>query len=101
MNPMSETQRNRLIDLSTCVDAFGVLPRVEQALREVDANETYRHYPDPQSRRARGRIAEFAGVSVDCVDVAPGAAESIWTLTRTVLRPNDVALVWKPCFSEF
>lgn len=101
MNPISDAHRVRSIDLSTCVDAFGVLPRIEQVLSEVDANQAYRHYPDPDSRRARGRIAEFSAVPVDCVDVAPGAAESIWTLTRTVLRPNDWALVWKPCFSEF
>src|SRR5690606_20283283 len=55
---------------------------------------------DPESRLARGRLAEFADVPAANIDVAPGAAELLWTLTRAGLRPDDVALVWKPCFSE-
>lgn len=90
-----------VVDMSTCVDAFGLFEPVVRALQRVEAAATYRNYPDPDSRLARGRLAEFAGVDPERIDVAPGAAELIWTLTRTVLRPGDAALVWKPCFSEF
>lgn len=89
-----------MLDLSTCVDAFGLFEPVQRALRAVEQTAAYRHYPDPESRLARGRLAEFAGVLPTHIDVAPGAAELVWTLTRAVLRASDVALVWKPCFSE-
>ncbi len=89
------------LDLSTCVDAFGLFEPVERALRHVDATAAYRHYPDPQSRVARAALARAMGVDVERVDVAPGAAELIWTLVRAVLQRSETALVWKPCFSEF
>jgi histidinol-phosphate/aromatic aminotransferase/cobyric acid decarboxylase-like protein len=92
--------KGAVLDMSTCVDAFGLFDPVIQALHRVDHAAAFRNYPDPESRLARGRLAEFAGVHVECIDVAPGAAELIWTLTRAVLRPNELALLWKPCFSE-
>lgn len=92
--------RRTIVDMSTCVDAFGLLEPVRRALSRVEETASYRDYPDPESRRARARLAEFAGVPCECIDVGPGAAELIWTLTRTLVRPGEVALAWKPCFSE-
>lgn len=89
-----------IVDMSTCVDAFGLFEPLRRALRRVEETASYVQYPDPESRRARARLAEFAGVGAECIDVAPGAAELIWTLTRAVLRAGELALSWKPCFSE-
>ncbi len=89
------------VDLSTCVDAFGLFEPVQRALRHVDATAAYRHYPDPQSRVARANLARALGVEAERVDVAPGAAELIWTLVRAGLQRGETALIWKPCFSEF
>lgn len=89
------------LDLSTCVDAFGSLEPVRQALRHVEQTQAYRCYPDPQSRRARETVARVVGVAPDCIDVAPGAAEAIWTLVRALTGPGDRAVVDAPCFSEF
>lgn len=94
---------NRVVtlDLSTCVDAFGLLEPVERALQVVERTQAHRHYPDPESRLARGRLGALLHVAPDGIDVGPGAAEQIWTLVRTCLGSRDVALVWSPCFSEF
>lgn len=89
------------VDLSTCVDAFGVLEPVRRALDSVHVAETYRQYPDPEAALSRARLADILGLSPERIDVAPGAAEAIWTLARTLLRAGDRALVWRPCFSEF
>lgn len=89
------------LDLSTCVDAFGLFEPVSRALRAVEQTQTYRHYPDPESRLARRRLSALLSVEPGAIDVGPGAAEQIWTLVRTCLRFGEAALVWAPCFSEF
>ena len=99
------TQRSeneaRPLDASTCVDAFGLLEPVRRALQRVEQIQAYRHYPDPQSRLARHSLAQMVGVDADWIDVAPGAAELIWTLVRAIVRPGERVLLDAPCFSEF
>jgi histidinol-phosphate/aromatic aminotransferase/cobyric acid decarboxylase-like protein len=90
-----------LVDMSTCVDAFGLLEPVRRALEAVETDRSYRHYPDPESREARRILARCAATSPDRIDLAPGAADIIWTSVRALLGRADRALAWAPCFSEF
>lgn len=90
-----------MLDLSTCVDAFGLFAPIERALDRVNTHAAYRSYPDPTSGRARHNIAEWCQVDPAQIDVGPGASEIIWTIARTCLRSGQPALQWQPCFSEF
>lgn len=90
-----------LVDMSTCVDAFGLLEPVRRALEAVELDQSYRHYPDPESRQARRILAHCAATFPDRIDLAPGAADTIWTSVRALLGRADRALAWTPCFSEF
>jgi histidinol-phosphate/aromatic aminotransferase/cobyric acid decarboxylase-like protein len=90
-----------VLDLSTCVDAFGLFEPVKRALREVEERASYRSYPDRDASSARLGLATLLRTCAERIDVAPGAAELLWTLVRVTLRAGDTALVWRPCFSEF
>lgn len=90
-----------VLDLSTCVDAFGLFEPVQRALREVEAQASYRNYPDREASSARQHLATMLRTCAERIDVAPGAAELLWTLVRATLRAGETALVWRPCFSEF
>lgn len=96
------------LDLSTCIDGFGVLEPVAAALRRIDESEAYTRYPEQSNRVVRGGLAQLFRCEVAELDVGPGAAEILWSLVRTVAadcvggrrRPLR-ALTWEPCFSEF
>lgn len=90
-----------VVDMSTCVDAFGLLEPVRRALGAIEAEEKYRHYPDPESREARRILAHCTSTAPERIDIAPGAADAIWSVVRAILRSGDQALAWTPCFSEF
>jgi histidinol-phosphate/aromatic aminotransferase/cobyric acid decarboxylase-like protein len=81
--------RKDFVDMSTCVDAFGLLPPIERCLNDVTTRAAYTSYPDASSQAARESIAELYNVDPARVDVGPGAAEIIWTLVRTCVRRSD------------
>lgn len=97
----TDDQDPHILDLSTCIDAFGLFAPIQRALYDVSTKESYRAYPDPASKHARTAIAEWCDVDLSHLDVGPGAAEIIWTLVRACVRPNNRVLAWEPCFSEF
>lgn len=97
-----------VLDVSTCIDAFGILEPVAQALDEVNARRAYASYPDPCSVVSRKVLAAVCECDPSMVDVGPGAAEILWSVVR--MFATDVqargagglsALTWEPCFSEF
>ena len=64
---------------------YGPSPRVLEALAEFDA---YHRYPDPQQRRLRQALADYAGVGPEQIVAGAGSDELIDLLLRAVIAPS-------------
>ena len=75
------------LDFSVNVNPYGPNPRLVQALHAAD----HAHYPDPEYRAVRTRLAQWHGVTPAEVALAAGASDLLHRLVRAWLR------CWSPC----
>ena len=84
-------------DFSANINPLGTPESVRQAV--IDSANRIHQYPDPCCRELIGKIAEYEGVSPDCVMCGNGAAELIFSFCAAA-RPKR-ALELAPTFSEY
>jgi histidinol-phosphate/aromatic aminotransferase/cobyric acid decarboxylase-like protein len=89
--------RESVLDFSVNTNPYGPAPLVVAAVRSAPLEQ----YPDPTGFRARNALSRFLGVGADELALGNGAAELLWTLARTLLRPGASALIVEPTFCEF
>ncbi|MEM5816233.1 MAG: threonine-phosphate decarboxylase, partial [Desulfitobacterium hafniense] len=75
--------RQNFIDLSANINPFGPPQGVWEALQKGVANII--HYPDPNYRRLRGKMAEYYALNAEEILLGNGAGELIF-LTLHGLR---------------
>jgi histidinol-phosphate aminotransferase len=86
-----------LLDFSTSCNPYGPCAALAAAVREAPLER----YPDPSAWLARRAIAATLDKPAAEIALGNGAAELLWTLARTLLRPGARALVIEPTFGEF
>ncbi len=88
----------RIVKLNGNENPYGPSPRVAEALARYT---TYHIYPDPQQRRAREALAEYAGTSPERVVAGVGSDELIDLLMRLFLEPGDGVVLCTPTFGMY
>jgi threonine-phosphate decarboxylase len=86
-----------VLDLSASINPLGVPRSVKRAIMQGIAS--LRHYPDPDVKALRSRIAGSIGVDPASVICGNGSTELIYAVVKA-LRPRRV-LVPAPAFSEY
>src|SRR5437016_6609739 len=86
-----------IVDFSTCLNPYGPCPAVIRAVRSARIDR----YPDPSARAARAALANVLDVDPDELVLGNGAADLLWTVARTLLRPGRTVVIVEPTFSEF
>lgn len=89
--PGEQPKLANLIKLNTNENPYGPSPRVLEAVR-VEAADTLRLYPDPNSDRLRAGIADYHGVSVDQVFVGNGSDEVLAHAFMALLKHDQPIL---------
>jgi len=90
-------QERNMLDFSAPVNPMGVSKKVKAELRR---NLKYLdHYPDPDSKRLRKRLAQYHGIDTGTILCGNGSTELIYLLART-LKPGRV-LIPVPAFPEY
>lgn len=88
---------DEILDFSVNSNPFGPSPRVRQATATTPLDR----YPDRESLALRRALADRSGISPEQIVVGNGAAELLWLVSFTFLRPRDRALVVGPTFGEY
>lgn len=86
-----------LIDFSANINPLKLPKKLKKTL--FSKFEQILNYPDPDSERLAGRIAEFWGIDRSNVLIGNGSAELIYLITRAYLPRT--ALIAVPTFSEY
>jgi histidinol-phosphate/aromatic aminotransferase/cobyric acid decarboxylase-like protein len=86
-----------VLDFSVSTNPYGPSPAMAVAIR----NAPLAPYPDPTCTLARRKLGAHLGVSPERLALGNGAADLLWTLARTLVRPEDRVLMVEPTFSEF
>jgi histidinol-phosphate/aromatic aminotransferase/cobyric acid decarboxylase-like protein len=86
-----------IIDFSTCLNPYGPCAAVMRAVRSAPIDR----YPDPLARAARVALANVLDVDPDELVLGNGAADLLWTVARTLLRPGRTVAIVEPTFAEF
>src|SRR4051794_38162337 len=76
----------KLVKLDANENVYGSSPRVRAALREY---APYHIYPAPEQVLTRQAVAEYLGISTECVLLGAGSDEWIHLLTMVYLDPGD------------
>jgi threonine-phosphate decarboxylase len=91
------SERGRLLDFSASVNPLGPPESVLRVLR--DELPAIAHYPDPQCRALREKLAEHHHVDGDQIVVGNGSNELIYAIARA-LKPRRVAIA-EPTYTEY
>ena len=86
-----------VLDFSVNSNPYGPPPRVREALRDVPMDR----YPDREALDLRRALAEHLNVSPARILAGNGAAELIWLIALTFVRPDDRVLLLGPTFGEY
>jgi threonine-phosphate decarboxylase len=90
-------QARAILDFSTISNPLLVSKKIKAEIRK---NLKYlHHYPDPDAKRLRKRLAQYHGIDIETILCGNGSTELVYLLART-LRPQRV-LVPAPTFSEY
>ena len=89
---------DRLIKLDANENPYGPIPEVMQALSSLD---TLHIYPDPESRRIKGLLAEHHQIPEASIVVGAGADELIDLIIRVSLEPGDRQINCPPTFGMY
>lgn len=90
-------EEREIVDFSASINPLGVPGSVLEAIKEN--SKSLSHYPDPDAKRLRLKIAEYTGVSPDSILCGNGSTELIYLIVRA-LRPS-IVLIPAPTFSEY
>lgn len=85
-----------LLDFSVNVNPYGPTAFMREAIR----NAAIDRYPDPTATLARRALAGAWNVNPANVVLGAGAAELLWAIVRTTVRPGDAVVMAEPTFSE-
>jgi threonine-phosphate decarboxylase len=88
----------KIIDFSASINPLGLSPRAQKKLGKVGL-EAVLHYPDAECGELRTALAQFHGISEDCILPGVGSTEFIYSLPR-MLKLERILLV-TPAFSEY
>ncbi len=88
----------RVVKLDGNENPYGPSPLAVQALAEFDG---YHRYPDPQQRRLRQALAEYASVGQEHIVVGHGSDELIDVLLRAVIAPGEAVVDCPPTFGMY
>lgn len=88
---------DEVLDLSVCVNPFGLSPMVREALKRPAVDR----YPDSRAAALRERLAALQGLEPGQVLAANGASQGIWLIAMAYIRPADTVLVVSPGFGEY
>ncbi len=89
---------DQIVKLDANENPYGPSPRAIEALAECDA---YHRYPDPEQRRLREALAEYAGVGPEHIVAGAGSDELIDLLLRAVIAPDDGVIDCPPTFGMY
>ncbi|MBI4338359.1 MAG: histidinol-phosphate transaminase [Chloroflexi bacterium] len=95
---MAGIPEEQIIKLDGNENLYGASPGVQQALASC---RTYHIYPDPQQRRVRHALAEYAGTTPDRVVAGAGSDELIDLLLRLFVGPGDRVIQSVPTFAMY
>ncbi len=89
---------DRVAKLDGNENPYGPSPRVLEALGTFDS---YHRYPDPQQRRLRAALAEYAGVGPEHIVAGAGSDELIDLVLRAIIAPGDRTIDCPPTFGMY
>ncbi len=90
--PGEQPKEAGLIKLNTNENPYGPSPRVIEAVH-VQANETLRLYPDPDSAALKSAIGAHYGVASECVFVGNGSDEILAHAFHALLKQDQPILL--------
>jgi histidinol-phosphate aminotransferase len=90
--------QERIVKLDANENPFGPLPEVRQALSHLDQVHIY---PDPESRRIRGLLADYHEIPIDSLVMGAGADELIDLIMRLTVGPGDRLINCPPTFGMY
>jgi threonine-phosphate decarboxylase len=88
----------KIIDFSASINPLGLSPRAKKKLGK-EGLEAVLHYPDAECGELRTALAQFHGISENCILPGAGSTDFIYSLPR-VLKLERILLV-TPAFSEY
>ncbi|CAL6301027.1 unnamed protein product [Bathycoccus prasinos] len=77
---------------------FDVLSEVFSALKNIEFPHIY---PDPESRKLRGLLAQECRIPIENIMIGCGADELIDLVLRAILEPKDVLINTPPTFGMY
>lgn len=89
---------DQLVKLDANENPYGPLPEVGQALAKLS---TLHIYPDPESRRIRGMMANYHGIPEQNIVMGAGADELIDLIMRMIIDPGDGLINCPPTFGMY
>jgi histidinol-phosphate aminotransferase len=90
--------QERIVKLDANENPYGPLPEAMQALAEL---EMLHIYPDPESRRIRGMLADYLDLPAESIVMGAGADELIDLIIRVTTGPGDRLLNCPPTFGMY
>jgi histidinol-phosphate aminotransferase len=90
--------QEKIVKLDANENPYGPLPAVTQALAELNQLHIY---PDPESRRIRGMLADYHDLPAESIVMGAGADELIDLIIRVTTRPGDRLLNCPPTFGMY
>jgi histidinol-phosphate aminotransferase len=86
-----------VLDFSVSTNPYGPTPAMVEAIRRAPIAP----YPDPRATVARRHLARDLGAPAEHLALGNGAADLLWALARTLVRPGTRVLTIEPTFCEF
>jgi threonine-phosphate decarboxylase len=90
-------QERKIIDFSSSVNPLGVSKKIKAEVRKH--LKYLDHYPDPEAKRLRKRLAQYHAVNPENILCGNGSTELIHTIARTI-NPKRI-LILAPTYSEY
>jgi histidinol-phosphate aminotransferase len=87
-----------IVKLDANENPYGTLPEVRQVLADLDQAHIY---PDPESRRIRGLLADYHQISSSSLVIGAGADELIDLIMRLTITPGDGLVNCPPTFGMY
>ncbi|MBI4197602.1 MAG: histidinol-phosphate transaminase [Chloroflexi bacterium] len=88
----------QVIKLDGNENLYGPSPKVKEALASY---KSYHIYPDPQQRKVRQALAEYAGTTPDRIVAGVGSDELIDLLLRLFVGAGDTVIQCVPTFAMY
>lgn len=95
---LSGLNENKIIKLNANENPYGASPKLQGAL---NAYQSYHIYPDSKQMVARKALAEYVGISEDCILVGAGADEIIDLILRATLEKGNSVINCPPTFGMY